>query len=139
MRVRDCMATDLPAVGPKDTLGMAATAMTKHKVGAVPVLDGPKIVGIITDWDVMLGVADADGGGPNASDRLCSELMSTKLVTCPPDAWIGEASQVMALARRHHLIVEENGDYLGMMHVDVDWTQLSDGIESPTASFLATA
>lgn len=137
MRVSDCMTVDLPEVGPLDSLGAAASAMAERQVKAIPVLEGERIVGIVTDWDVTLGVATAEDGGPPVGTRRVGELMSTRLVTCEPDAWIGEASQIMAAARKHHLIVAVDGRYLGMLHLDVDWAQLGDGFEAPTASFLA--
>jgi hypothetical protein len=49
---------DLPIVGPRENLRRAAQQMKHRNVRALPVCDGDRLVGILTDWDVAQTVAD---------------------------------------------------------------------------------
>jgi len=73
--VREVMthAEDLITVSPDETIEQAATLMRKHKVGGLPVLDGDKLVGIITEsdiFDVLIKAMGVERGGT----RLTLEL-----------------------------------------------------------------
>jgi CBS domain-containing protein len=132
MRIRDLMRSDLPCVGPDDTVGKAASRMSEHRVKALPVLDGARLEGIITDWDVTRAVAA--GGDP--VHRPVADWMTTEPVTVPPDAQLDECSELMAERRIHHLLICEGDRFVGMVHLDVEWSHMG-GLETPTASFTA--
>jgi CBS domain-containing protein len=51
--VRDVMSPEVLSLGPRATLLEATGLMVRNKVGAVPVLDGPRLVGILTHSDVL--------------------------------------------------------------------------------------
>jgi CBS domain-containing protein len=130
MRIADVMATDLPTVEPADSIREAACRMTEAGVQALPVCDGERIAGIITDWDVTRAMAsDGDAGALPLSD-----YMSTDLVSTAPDALLGDASELMADRRIHHLLVCDGERFAGMVHLDVEWSQMG-GLETPTATF----
>ncbi|MCR4425357.1 MAG: CBS and ACT domain-containing protein [Firmicutes bacterium] len=62
MRVKDAMTTDVITVSPDDTVEKAAMTMRENKIGGLPVMEGKKLVGIITETNIfdafleMLGV-----------------------------------------------------------------------------------
>jgi CBS domain-containing protein len=133
MRIADVMTRDLPTVAPESSARDAAREMKRRGVRALPVCEGDRLVGIVTDWD--LASALADEGDPLT--RTLGELMSTDLVAAPPDATFAEVAELMADRRVHHLLVRE-GDHLeGMVHLDVEWSELSGAISSPVATFTA--
>jgi CBS domain-containing protein len=132
MRIRDMMRTDLPHVRPEDTMGEAARRMSERGVKALPVCDGARVEGIITDWDVTRAVAA--GGDP--VHRPVADWMSTELVAAAPDAQLDECSELMADRRIHHLVICDGDRFEGMVHLDVQWSQMG-GFETPTASFSA--
>ena len=51
--VQDVMATDVVTVGPSDSIARAAQLMHDRKVGALPVLEDKKVVGIVTESDIF--------------------------------------------------------------------------------------
>ena len=128
MRIRDVMATDLPKVEPEESVRDAARRMTESGVHALPVCDGERLEGIITDWDVTRAAADDASAGP------LRDYMSTNLVTTAPDARLVEVSELMADRRCHHVLVRDGERFAGMVHLDVEWSQMG-GMETPTATF----
>jgi CBS domain-containing protein len=107
--------------------------MRERGVRALPVVENDRLVGIVTDWD--LAGALADEGDP--ASRQLGDFMSTDLVATSPDATFAEAAELMADRRVHHLLVRD-GDHLeGMLHLDVEWSELSGAVGSPVATFTA--
>ncbi len=135
MSISDVMTSELPSVAPSDSIGAAARAMSDGGVKAIPVCDAGRLVGIVTDWDVTQAVADAATAGA-ASDRRVEECMSTDLVTAPPTASFGEATARMSERQLHHLLVCDDQRFVGMVHLDVDWSEIS-GVAEPIATFTA--
>ena len=132
MRIADVMNRDLPTVAPGDNLSYAARQMANRGVRALPVCDGERLTGIITDWDVTRAVAtDRD-----AADHMLGEYMSTDVVAVEPDTRLTEASELMSDTRVHHLVVRDGERYAGMVHLDVDFSMMG-GLETPIASFSA--
>jgi CBS domain-containing protein len=132
MRIADVMTKDLPRVAPEDHICDAAARMASRGVQALPVCEDDRLVGIVTDWDVTRAVAN----GPDGASRPVADHMSTELVTTEPDARLMDASELMGARRIHHLVVQQDGCFAGMVHLDVDWSELG-GMESPIASFSA--
>jgi CBS domain-containing protein len=132
MAIADVMTRDLPVVGPRDDLRKAAREMKKAGVKALPVCEDDRLVGVITDWDVTKAVAEES----DSAAQPLSRYMSTDLVSVTPDTSLMEAAEKMAERRIHHLLVSEEGRFLGMVHLDVEWSQLG-GLETPLAAFTA--
>jgi CBS domain-containing protein len=132
MTIADLMTTDLPVVTPRDSLARAAREMSDAHVKALPVCEDDRLVGIITDWDVTQAVAEER----NPSEQPLSGYMSTDLVSVPPGATFMEAAEELAARRLHHLLVCEEERFVGMVHIDVEWSELG-GLETPHATFAA--
>jgi CBS domain-containing protein len=132
MSIADVMTQDLPIASPDDTLGAVARRMTEERVKAVPVCEGEKLVGIVTDWDVTRAVGSEDA----AAEHRVADYMSTDLATTSPTASFGEAAELMAERQLHHLLISENDCFVGMVHLDVDWSELG-GFAEPIATFTA--
>jgi CBS domain-containing protein len=133
--ISDVMTSELPTVGPADSIGAAARAMSERGVKAIPVCDSGRLVGIVTDWDVTRAVAETASPGA-ASERRVEECMSTDLVTAPPTASFGEATAMMSERHLHHLLISDQERFIGMVHLDVDWSEIS-GVAEPIATFTA--
>lgn len=133
MRIADVMTCDLPTVEPGSSIREAARQMRESGVRALPVCEGNRLVGIVTDWD--LARALADDGDP--SSRPLGDFMSTDLVAAAPDATFAEAAELMADRRVHHLLVRDGDNLAGMLHLDVEWSELSGAVGSPVATFCA--
>jgi CBS domain-containing protein len=133
MRIGDVMTRDLPTADPRASIRDAASQMRRSGIKALPVCDGERLVGIVTDWDLVEALAsEAD-----PADQSLADFMSTDLAAVAPDATLTDAAELMAEHEVHHLLVR-NGDRLeGMVHLDVEWSQLSNAGGAPTASFTA--
>ena len=63
IRISEVMSTPPRSIGFDDTIRHAARTMADHKIGCLPVLDGTKLVGIVTETDVLAFFASQDGAG----------------------------------------------------------------------------
>jgi len=52
--IQDVMTRDVQSISPQDTVQRAAQMMDELNVGSIPVLDGQKLVGMITDRDITV-------------------------------------------------------------------------------------
>ena len=90
----------------------AARLMAAHHIGALPVLDGDRLVGIFTERDVLTRIV-AVGRNPDTS--RVGDVMSTDLVVCE----VGESYEVclnrMQQARVRHLIALQDGRLAGIV------------------------
>jgi CBS domain-containing protein len=132
MSIADVMTRDLPTVGPQDSIRAVAQKMIERKVKALPVCEGERLVGIVTDWDITRAVGQEQA----PSERPVRDHMSTDLVTAAPGASFGEAAELMAERELHHLLISDGYRFVGMVHLDVDWSDLG-GIAEPIATFCA--
>jgi len=132
MRIGDVMTTDLPTVSPDDTIGDAARRMSEAGVRALPVCEGERLAGMITDWDVTRAVAE----GSDPCGRLIIEYMTRATIAVEPDVQLTAAAELMADSRSHHLLVRDGERFAGMVHLDVEWSHVG-GLDTPTASFTA--
>jgi CBS domain-containing protein len=92
MKIRDVMTRDTMLTSPDDTLRHAAQMMTACDCGVLPVAEGDRLVGMITDRDIAVrGVAE--GKGPDAKVR---EAMTQEVMYCFEDEEAQQAAQNMA-------------------------------------------
>lgn len=61
LRVKDIMVTDVITIAPDATLAEAARAMRSARVGCLPVLEGDRLVGILSESDLIALIADDAG------------------------------------------------------------------------------
>ena len=112
MKVSDLMTSQPATVSPDDPCAKAATLMREEDCGAIPVVKGGKLVGIVTDRDITIR-AVADGRDPKTTK--VSEVMSADPVTVTPDTDADEARRVMAEHQVRRLPVVDDGRLLGIV------------------------
>jgi CBS domain-containing protein len=101
MQVSDCMTTDVCTVKPDDTIQDAAKAMADIDAGSLPIEDGDRLVGFITDRDIAIrGIGH--GCGP---DTRVGDLMSRELKYCFEDDDIDDVLDNMAAIQVRRLPV----------------------------------
>lgn len=91
MSCRDIMTTAIRTATREMSIGVAATLLRDGDVGALPVVEDKKLIGIITDRDIVVR-AIADGKGP---ETPVAEAMTTELFTVRPDDFAFEAIRLM--------------------------------------------
>lgn len=101
MKVREAMTRDVRLVKPEQTIRDAAHLMAELDIGALPVEQSDRLVGMITDRDITVR-AVALGRGPETPIR---EVMSREIKYCFEDQSIDEVTQNMGELRIRRLPV----------------------------------
>ena len=111
MQVSEIMSTDLVTVGPEYNVADVASLMRSKRIGSVIVLEDDRVLGILTERDI-LGVV---GSGEDPKNVAAHEALTDDLVTIGPDAPVEEAAQEMVRAGVRHLPVISERDLLGIV------------------------
>jgi CBS domain-containing protein len=102
MKISEIMTPNVETVGTEDTLQEAAHAMKELEVGLLPVCDGDRVAGMITDRDMVVR-AMAKGLDPK-STRV-RDVMTTSIVCCFSEDDADEAARLMQERQVRRLIV----------------------------------
>ena len=92
MRVSDAMTATVRIANPQQTIAQAAKMMAELDAGVLPVGDGDRLVGMLTDRDIAIR-AVALGKGP---DTLVQEVMSQEVLYCFADQDLDDVVENMA-------------------------------------------
>jgi CBS domain-containing protein len=92
MQVQDIMTPNVEVISPEATLREAAEKMSRLDVGPLPVCDGERLVGMLTDRDITVR-ATAQGRDPNTTP--VREVMTPEVVYCFADQEVEIAAQMM--------------------------------------------
>lgn len=112
MKVSDVMTHDVRIATPQQTIREAAALMAELDVGALPVSDQDRLIGMVTDRDIAVR-AVAAGRGP---DTLVSEVMTEIAKYCFDDQTLEEVSRNMgALQVRRLPVVDRNKRLVGII------------------------
>jgi len=110
--VRDAMTANPTTVERGTTAAEAARTMKSEDVGSLPILDGNRLVGVITDRDLTLRVLGEGRGG----ETTVGEIASTDVVTVDPQQSLEEAARLMAEHQLRRLpVCEEDGKLVGIV------------------------
>jgi len=110
-KVGDFMTENVETCSILDNMYEVAVKMQEWNVGAIPIMDGERLAGIITDRDIVIrGTAEKKPGSTKVE-----EIMTKELVTVSPDSSTDEAVQLMAKHQIRRLPVVENTKLLGMV------------------------
>ena len=88
--------------------------LAEHGIGAVVVVSGQRPVGIISERDVVLRLAEV---GAAVLEQQVSELMSADLVTCTPDDALEDIAMLMTQRRIRHLPVLAGDELAGIVSI----------------------
>ena len=108
--VGDVMTKDPQSVEPGDSIEDAAKKMKEGDFGALLVVDGDDLKGIVTDRDIVVN-AIADGNG----DAKVEDVCSTDTTTIEPDAALEDAIKQMRESDVRRLPVVKDGDPVGIV------------------------
>lgn len=111
--IGDLMTSNPKTVEATSTIAEAAQIMKSEDTGIVPVVEGERLVGTITDRDITIRVV-AEGNDPQTTS--VEEVASTDLVTVDPQQELSEALRLMAQHQVRRLpVVEEDGRLIGIV------------------------
>ena len=92
----------------------ALHVLAKHEVGALPVMEGDKLVGVFSERDYTRKVALQ---GKNSKTMRVSEIMTANVFTVTPETRTRDCMALMSQKRIRHLPVVANGKVVGMLSI----------------------
>ena len=111
-QIRDLMTDSPTTCETSSTIADIAKVMRDQDVGPVPIVDGDRLVGIVTDRDIVLRVV-AEGRDP--SSTTVRDIVSSDLVTVTPSTTLDEALQLMSQSQVRRLPVTEGDRLVGIV------------------------
>jgi len=129
MKVSEVMTRDVATVRADQTAQEAATFMLQGDAGSIPVTEGDRLIGMITDRDIAVrGVAQ--GRGPDTPVR---DLMSSGLISARANEDIEEAATRMSEAQVRRLpVIDESDSLVGIVSLG-DLSRETEGEEAQVA------
>ena len=112
MKVSEAMTAQVATATPQTTIAEVARTMAQIESGAVPVMEDGKVVGLITDRDIVIRVvAKGDSG-----DGPVSEVMSDDVESCSEDDNVADAAAKMGNHQIRRLVVlNDQGKLAGIL------------------------
>jgi CBS domain-containing protein len=136
--VRDVMTPNPECVSEKDSIRDVARIMKDQDTGVVPVVDGKRIVGLITDRDIVVrGLAE----GRDLANVRVNELMTKSVRSVREDATVNEALELMSGAEiRRVAVVNTNDELVGIISIgDISTNTNQDGKVGKTMESISQA
>ena len=112
-RIGEIMTRDVLSVAPEDTLGFAAEQMVERGVGSAVVLDFGRLIGILTERDLLRAVA----GRTHSSEARVREWMTAEPITVSESTSANEAARLMLEKGFRHLPVVEDEHAVGIVSI----------------------
>ena len=112
MKIRDVMTSSVDWVTPGTSVVEIAQLMKKNDIGSVPVCEGNKLTGIITDRDIVLKVIAV---GEDVNSISAKSIMNTNVITATADQDVHEAADLMSKYQIRRLPVIEQGRLVGIL------------------------
>jgi CBS domain-containing protein len=117
LRVRYLLSLKDPAVwsiGPEDPVIEAIRVMAEKHIGALPVVQGNQLVGIVSERDYARKVILL---GRSSADTPIWQIMSAPVTTVSPEEEVHRCMEIMTELRIRHLPVVERGKMIGMISI----------------------
>jgi CBS domain-containing protein len=102
------------AIGPNDTVYDAVKKMAEHGIGGLLVMEGEKILGIITERDYARKIALT---GRTSKETPVSAIMTTEVLCVGPQQTTEECMAIMTENRVRHLPVLDKGKLIGLVSI----------------------
>jgi CBS domain-containing protein len=111
--VSEIMSKDCVTVTLQDNIYEIALKMKQHDIGFVAVVEGKKLIGVVTDRDLVVrGYAEKHSGS-----TAVSEVITKDIETIAPSTSVEEAAKIMAKDQIRRLPVVENGELVGIVAI----------------------
>lgn len=102
MKLKEIMTRDVEVIHPDDSLQTAAQKMRDRDIGFLPVCDGDRLVGVVSDRDIIVRVI-AEGMDPKA--MIGRDLVTAPVIYCFEDQDVDEAARIMQENQIRRLVI----------------------------------
>lgn len=125
--IQDVMTRDVQSISPEETVHRAAQIMDEFNIGSIPVCDGPKLVGMITDRDIVIRSTAADQA---PGKTRVGDVMSVDVRTCYATQSIDEVLKEMGDVQIRRVPVVDQGSHslVGIISLGDLASQQSQGV-----------
>jgi CBS domain-containing protein len=106
--IQDVMTRNVKSISPEDTVRRAAELMKELDVGVIPVVDGAKLVGMLTDRDITIRSTAA---GQDPSKTRAGDVMSTDVRTCYATQTVDEVLAEMGDVQIRRVVVVDQASH----------------------------
>jgi len=113
-KILEGKSSEIISVEAGSTVLEVSKILGERRIGAVPVMKGKKLAGIVSERDVMRGLAIRGGGV--LADKVDS-LMTKSVFTCSKDDSVMQLMTMMTERRIRHIPILDNGDLIGMISI----------------------
>lgn len=128
MQVSDIMTAAAVTDSPEDTVTEASAKMRNEQTGSLLVMEGERLIGIVTERDVLRTV----GAGRDPKQVSLREVMTTSVVTIGPETGLKDAAEIMFQKWFRHLpVVTEQGKVVGIISLRDLLALVAEGMEEP--------
>jgi len=111
--VKEIMSKSPVTATAKDNIYECAVLMKQHDIGFVPIVEGRKLVGVVTDRDLVVrGYAEKHSGSTSVT-----EVMTKDVRTVPSSMTVDECARLMADNQIRRLPVVDGGDLVGVVSI----------------------
>ena len=117
MYVRDILkakGAELFTIGPEEPVTALLKVLVECRIGAAVVAEEGRLVGVVSERDVIRAAAQRGADCLHASVR---ELMTADVISCAPDTSIDDVMNLMTTHRIRHLPVLEGGELAGVVSI----------------------
>ncbi len=104
----------LIALAPSDTLQQATELLARERIGAILVMEGDQMVGILSERDIVRAIADKGG---DVLKQGVAEFMTKDVFCASPGDSIDQMMSVMTERRFRHLPVRDGGRVIAMISI----------------------
>ena len=111
MKISEIMTQAAVTDSADDTLAEACSRMREAQTGSLLVMEGQRLIGIVTERDVLKSVAQ----GLDPKETPLTEVMTTDIITIGPMTTLKEAAKIMASKWIRHLPVVEGAKVVGII------------------------
>lgn len=130
LEILELKGSDVATITPDRTIADALAELKERRIGALVVSsDQHTVTGIISERDIMLGIAD---NGAAALDVSVAEMMTTDVLTCSRDTSVEELMDLMTKRRFRHVPVVEDGQLVGIVSIGDVVKSRVDQLETET-------
>jgi CBS domain-containing protein len=126
LRIKEIMTDKVAYVSPEMSLVEVAQLMQKHNIGAMPVVEGDHVVGMVTDRDIV--VRNVAHQKDPASTQV-SAVMSSQVETVSPEMELNKAAEIMSSKQVRRLPVLEGDKLVGIVSLGDLATQAKYDVE----------
>jgi len=112
--ILDTKGHQVESVEPETTLADAAKRLAERKIGAVLVMTGTRMEGILSERDIVRALGER---GAEVLDEPVSSIMTRRVVSCRPADTVAAIMEMMTLGKFRHLPVIEGGLVVGLISI----------------------